>query len=416
MRTPYFQRNPEIVVILAGVAAALHVAKLSPALPVLRETLGVSLLQAGFLLSLVQLAGMLLGLAVGVAADGIGLKRSMLIGLSVLSAAGALGASAQDPASLLLLRACEGFGFLLTVMPAPGLIRRMTPPAHMQAAFGLWGAYMPLGTALALGAGPLLIEVANWRMWWLVLAAGSLAMAAWVYRAVAPDAPRTAGTSPSGTTAGFAPVPGSVWMDRVRRTLRAPGPWLVGMAFALYSAQWLAVIGFLPSIAAQNGRSVVAMGPLMAATAMSNAVGNVAAGRLLQRGVPARFLLYGGFATMAVGALVAFADVAWSQDPDTALGVRYLGALLLLSVGGLIPGSLFSLAVQLAPDESSVSTTVGWMQQMSSLGQFMGPPLVAWVAAAAGGWHWTWVVTGTFCCLGMLVARRIGVQVGHAGK
>ena len=61
--------------VLAGVTAALHVGKLPPALPVLREALGVTLLQAGFLLSLVQLAGMTCGLLVGLAADGLGLSR-----------------------------------------------------------------------------------------------------------------------------------------------------------------------------------------------------------------------------------------------------------------------------------------------------------------------------------------------------
>ena len=50
--------------VLAGVSAALHVGKLSPALPVLQQVMGMSLLQAGFLLSLVQLAGLLFGLAV----------------------------------------------------------------------------------------------------------------------------------------------------------------------------------------------------------------------------------------------------------------------------------------------------------------------------------------------------------------
>lgn len=45
--------HPAYVVIAAGVAAALHVGKLSPALPVLGQALGVTLLQAGFLLSLV---------------------------------------------------------------------------------------------------------------------------------------------------------------------------------------------------------------------------------------------------------------------------------------------------------------------------------------------------------------------------
>ena len=75
---------PALLVILAGVSAALHVGKLPPALPVLQQMLGISLVQSGFLLSMVQLAGMSLGLVVGLTADGLGLRRSMLIGLSLL--------------------------------------------------------------------------------------------------------------------------------------------------------------------------------------------------------------------------------------------------------------------------------------------------------------------------------------------
>ena len=72
---------PAVLVVLGGVAAGLHVGKLPPALPVLRDALGVSLVQAGFLLSLVQLAGMTLGLLAGLAADALGLKRTMVAGL-----------------------------------------------------------------------------------------------------------------------------------------------------------------------------------------------------------------------------------------------------------------------------------------------------------------------------------------------
>ncbi len=97
--------KPAWVVIAAGVAAALHVGKLSPALPVLATELGVTLLQAGFLLSLVQLAGMTLGLAIGLSADGLGLRRSMLTGLLLLFAASLLGGWARDAKTLLLLRA-----------------------------------------------------------------------------------------------------------------------------------------------------------------------------------------------------------------------------------------------------------------------------------------------------------------------
>ena len=64
--------EPALLVILAGVCAALHIGKLPPAIPVLRDALGLTLVQAGFLLSLVQLAGMTLGVVFGVVADSLG--------------------------------------------------------------------------------------------------------------------------------------------------------------------------------------------------------------------------------------------------------------------------------------------------------------------------------------------------------
>ena len=89
---------------------------------------------------------------------------------------------------------------------------------------------------------------------------------------------------------------------------------------------------------------------------------------------------------------------------------RYAAVLLFSGFGGLIPATLFALAVRVAPGEGLLATTVGWVQQWSALGQFAGPPLVAWVASAAGGWQWTWVATGA-CSLGglgltALLARR----------
>ena len=380
------------VVILAGVSAALHVAKLPPAIAALQAGLGISLLQAGFLLSLVQAAGMSAGVAFGVLADGLGLKRSMLIGLVLLSAASALGAGARSVPLLMALRALEGFGFLLVVLPAPGLVRRLVPPQRLSRMLGFWGTYMPFGTALALLAGPLWIGAFGWRAWWWLLAGVSAAMALWLARAV-PDLP-----APPAAT-GSTP-----WRQRLRQTLGAPGPWLVALTFAVYAGQWLAVIGFLPTIYLQAGVSGAATGLLTALAAAVNMAGNVAAGRLLQAGQPPTRLLRSGFIVMALAAAAAFAEVAGCGLPAA---LRYAAVLLFSLVGGLIPSTLFSLAVRLAPGEQTLSSTVGWMQQWSAFGQFSGPPLVAWIAGHAGGWQWTWVATGVCSLLGLGLAARI---------
>ena len=385
--------EPALLVILAGVVAALHVGKLPPAIPVLRDALGLTLVQAGFLLSLVQLAGMTTGVAFGVVADSLGSRRSMTLGLALLAVVSALGGFAQGVAPLMLLRAVEGFGFLLVVLPAPGLVRSLVEPQRVSAMIGLWGAYMPLATALALLLGPLAIATIGWRGWWWTLAALSAAMAGWLRHAL----PAGAGAAEVATS--------SPWLSRLRQTLASPGPWLVAMSFAMYSGQWLAVIGFLPSIYIQSGIAGPVAGVLTAAVAAVNMVGNIGSGRLLQRGVAPARLLTIGFATMGLAAAATFAG---SDEAGLAPALRYGAVLLFSGVGGLIPATLFALAVRLAPSEGTLSTTIGWVQQWSALGQFAGPPLAATVASLAGGWQWTWGVTGACSLVGLLLTLLLG--------
>ena len=398
---------PELVVLLAGVSASLHVGKLSPALPVLRDALQISLLEAGFLVSMVQFAGMLLGLLLGVGADGFGLRRSMLGGLLLLSAAGAAGGWARDASMLLVLRGLEGLGFLMVTLPAPGLIMRLVSPARRSTMMGLWGAYMPTGTALALLFGPWMVARLGWPAWWWWLAAASLGMALWLWRSVPPDqqVPVAMRDNPPAAPARSAAT--TAWWSRLRRTVGATGPWLVALTFAVYAGQWLAVIGFLPSVFPPDVAAGFLSAAPLALVAAVNIVGNIASGRLLQRGVAPHVLLLSGFSAMALGAVLAFAALPLGDGLPLPMAWRYGGVLLFSLVGGMVPGTLFSMAGAVAPDASCVSTTVGWMQQWSSIGQFAGPPLVGWVAGLAGDWRWTWAVTGTCAAVGMGLALAL---------
>jgi dipeptide/tripeptide permease len=140
-----------------------------------------------------------------------------------------------------------------------------------------------------------------------------------------------------------------------------------------------------------------------------NIVGNVAGGRWLQRGVAPERLLQLGFGAMALGGVAAFAQMGQGAG---ALGLppalRYAAVCLFSLGGGMVPATLFLLGVRMAPGPSTVSTTVGLMQQASSLGQFLAPPAVAWVAHRVGGWHWTWTATLACSLAGMAMARHLG--------
>jgi MFS family permease len=331
------------------------------------------------------------GVAFGALADALGLRRSMLIGLSLIAAASVLGGLSQQVALLLALRAVEGFGFLLVVLPAPGLVRRLVPPERISLMLGVWGAYMPLATASALLIGPLWIQWLGWRAWWWLMAGVSALAALWLARAV----PRDAAVAPTQEPMR--------WPTRLRHTLSARGPWLIAAAFAVYSSQWLAVIGFLPSIYTQAGISGAATGVLTALAAAVNMVGNIGSGRLLHRGAQPTTLLTAGYVAMALTAALAFAGADGGLHPV----LRYAAVLAFSAIGGVIPGTLFSLAVRVAPGEHTLSSTVGWVQQWSAAGQFVGPPLVAWVASQAGGWHLTWLATGACSLVGLVLTVSI---------
>ncbi|MEZ5644489.1 MAG: MFS transporter [Burkholderiaceae bacterium] len=384
-------RRIATVVFLTGVSCALHIGKLPVAIPVLGQALALSLVQSGFLLSVVQLAGLALGLLVGVTADRLGARRVMMTGLLTLALGSLVGALAQNAAVLLASRMVEGLGFLWSVLPAPALLRqRVRHPLTLTRALGWWGAYMPMGTAFALLGGVAIIDGFGWRSLWVFLALGSLLAAVALRTWVPPDTVQDDG--PVGQFAGL--------LDRLKRTLRSPGPWAISFAFFFYSGQWMAVVGFLPTIYQQAGYSGWLLGGLTALAAGINMAGNVSAGRWLARQVSAHQLLMLGYGAMALGGWLAFQSGAhpWLQ---------YAGILLFSSFGGLVPGTLFGIAVRLAPDNATVATTVGWMQQWSALGQFVGPPLVAALAVSLGGWSASGWFTAGCSVAGMLVALWI---------
>jgi predicted MFS family arabinose efflux permease len=264
---------------------------------------------------------------------------------------------------------------------------------------GVWGAYMPLGASLALLLGPSVMQLGapawGWRIWWWGL--GALAvMLALLLRWRLPADPALP------TSFALAQHGARHFSNRslLGLTLRSRAVWLMALTFAMYSGQWLAMIGFLPSIYAQAGLPGSIAAWLTAGAAAVNIVGNLAAGRLLGRGVQPFVLLATGFLAMSGGALLAFGATAHPL-------LQYAGVLVFSMVGGLIPATLFSLAIRLAPSSDTVSTTVGWVQQWSALGQFAGPPLVAWVAVQAGGWQLTGWVTSVCCAIGLLLAREL---------
>lgn len=376
------------LIIMAGVVAAMHIGKLPPTVPILQQQLALNLNQVGFLLSAIQAAGMLCALSLGMIAGKIGLKKMLMGGLGILMFASALGAYSQHFYALFAARLLEGFGFLCVILPAPALLRQLVSLDKLKAMMAYWGTYMGLGVALSLLIAPLGLQVFHWSGVWLGFALLALLMALWVWRMI----PVVAATDNQQE---------SLW-QWLRQILSHAPSWVLGWVFACYTSQWFAIMGFLPSIYMQASIAAAQAGILTALVCLSNVLGSVLSGILLQQGRRAVGLLNTGFAVMIVGTVMMFAGVN-----DLPFAWQYVGVLAFSMVGGLIPGVVFAYAGVLAPSAQLVSGSIGWIQQWSSFGQFCLPPLMGLWVTWWGGWEQAWMVCVTLSILGILGSFKI---------
>lgn len=389
-----------IVVVVCGVIAAMHIWKLPGALAQVQVDLTISLVQAGLLLGLVQLAGMLGGIPASVIGERLGLRRTLVLGLSLLVAGTVIGAVATTSTVMMTARGLEGVGYLAVTVVAPALIRRETPARRLTIAMGAWAGFQGTATFIAVLGSSLLLQVTDWRMWYWIMAALTLAGIPLLLRHTTPD-PRREG----GVGAAFR----RVWV-----TMCTWRPWVAGAVFACYTVQWTAVIGFLPTVYQEYGIGPVLGGTLSAVAGGVNAVGALLAGLLLQRGLPVRSLVITAFTVMGITSLAVYA-VDWSLVPGTFI-TQFLLVCVFSMTGALIPTSMFRVAVDLAPAGGSPPAVVGLMNQMQNTGNFLGPVVLAWLAAQAQGWHTSWWLTTAAGVLGIALImlfseKRLGVSL-----
>jgi MFS family permease len=373
----------------AGVVVAFQIGKAPAALPLVRADLQLSLFAAGWVISMFNVIGTLLGMVIGALADRLGHRRVILTGLALVAAASLAGAGAQGGAVLLASRFFEGLGFMMVVVAAPALVVRLSDPRHLKLAFGLWGCYMPAGSALMMAAAPALLAPFGWRGLWVanaILVALFAVLLGIATRAIA--RPR----------AGAAPT--SLARD-IRATITAPGPILLALAFGAYALQYLVVLGFLPTILVEGeGLSLTAATGLTAFAIAMNVPGNLIGGALVHRGVRTWVLL-----AIASAALVIFGSALYI--PALPLGLRYGSCVLLSLIGGILPSSVFGAAPALAPSPRLVATANGLIMQGSNLGQSIGPPSAAALAASTGSWELTPLVLAASGTVGIIVALGV---------
>lgn len=343
-----------------GILAALHVGKVPPSLPAIRAELEVGLVGGGFIVSMFNLLGMLLGILMGRCADQIGRRKTALLGCACFILGGGMGALADGLPILLASRAIEGLGFIAIAVTMPSLVADVASKRDRPFALGLWSVFMPVGFAIALLTAPVLLPAFGWRMLWGGLAAISMLAMLYLLPKLRFGAPAT--------------------QLRAIDVLSQTRLWLLSIAFGTYAFQWVTVMAWLPTYLMDDlGFAIGSASVSTAFVVVANVPGNLLAGSLMRRGVTPGWLIAIGSVGMAFTATGLFLGAA--TGPLTGLGLCFV----LSAFGGLIPSVLFAQIPRLSPTPDYAAQANGMLMQGSATGQFIGPPIVGAAVAATGG-------------------------------
>ncbi|MBU2631723.1 MAG: MFS transporter [Proteobacteria bacterium] len=372
----------------AGILSAFQVGKVPPVLSDIRLDLYISLFYAGWLLSIFNLTGLLFGTFAGAIADAIGHRRLMLAGLVLQIAGCFIGSFADSFHGLLASRVIEGAGFLAVIVSTPTLIFQVVKQKDMNVALSIWTCYLPAGASLMMILLPLILAGTNWRGLWQINAALMIG-----YTLIL--AKKTAHIKFMNPVIPFR---FKKLIQDIVQTSTCAGPLLLAVIFITYALQWLAVMGFLPTLILEKyGFSKSLASILTAGMVFVNIFGNLAGGRLLKRGIKRWKLI--AFACIIMG--TSSIAIYW---PGATFLLNYTGCLVFSIFGGLIPASILGGVPLYAPSKNLIATTNGLVIQGGQTGQVIGPPILAYLVSQTGSWSCGAWFLGSVALIGFVLS------------
>jgi len=371
--------NPWAILVLIMVAQTMaNVGPLGiPAIaPLIRDSLGLSTVQAGSFLSAYYIGPSLMSLPAGRMADVWGAARTMVLGQLVIAVGlFAVGGSWSFALlSVLMVLAGMGYGMLNPTTAKAVLI--WFPRKHRATVVGLKQVGLPFGGAMGALVMPPLALWIGWRGAVALSASviAGLGLLTWLLYRDPPGVEAAVGRAAGGSLAAV---------------LRNRELWLVSIAtlgFAGMQTVWMAyLVLYLRDIV---GMPLVTAARFLVLAQLSGAMGRVAFGVLSDRYFGGRrriVLVLAGIGSTACSLLIA------GTGPGTSPWFFAVLALVFGFVGIGWNGVQYTLMAELV-DPRSVGTAVGLGLAVSSFGVTICPPLFGVLVERAGGWTVPWIV------------------------
>jgi MFS family permease len=355
MHAPASPRLILAAVFLASVAAVMAQFSAPPVMPLLMEQFGVDIGQAGALMSVFSITGLLLALPAGLVLQRFGPVLTGAVAMLSVIAGSALGALAPDFGVFLASRAVQGIGVGLIGVIAPAVVAAVFPPERRGLPMGLWAMWVPVGGVLMYLLAPPIAAAAGWQaVWWFVAAVSAAALVVYVIVLGAAHLPRA--------------VRGDAVAD-LRAGLAGRDVWLLAATFALFGTMAGSINTYLPTfLAGERGMDLAAAATMSALVLIGAGLGSVLAGIVSDR-IGSRRRVYTA-ACLAAAALIML--------PYNVAGPALAVLLLLVGVtNGSIPSALFASVPEVMPEPRLVGAGMAALMLGQNAGFVLGPVLFA---------------------------------------
>ncbi len=332
-------RQPSLAtLVLLSAISPLAINIFVPSIPGMASEFAVpyAVIQLGLSLYLAMTA--LLQLAVGPMSDFFG-RRPLLIGGMALFLGGTLLCLFAPSAALFLTGRMVQAAGAIGIVLSRAIVRDLFPQDRAASMIGYVTMGMAVAPMVAPAIGGILDDTFGWRAsFWLLLAAGAVALAAVIF-----DLPETNRTRGRPVREQFAAY-GSL--------LNSAPFWLFALSSSLASAVFFAFLGGAPALSSnQLALSSTQYGFWFTLCALGYMIGNFLSGRFSERAGVARMIFWGALLTL-VG----------SAAPVVALWTGTFGAvalfvpMLLVGIGnGLTLPNATAGAVSIRPDAAGAA-------------------------------------------------------------
>jgi len=390
-----------LVVVYAGFLSIGFVFHLiPPILPVVIGDLQISHGQAGLLMSLFALPGILFSLPAGWLVDRFGAQATGVAGLAIMGAGTLAMGLGQGFVWILAARALAGVGAMVGVVSMQRMVTRLFAGRSLGIPMGVSGSAIPIGIIIVLNTmGPVAVEK-GWRAsttyaGWTVLV---VAMAFWTAglllglasrRHLAASGTRTeSGASRPSVT----PEIGSPGQLEVKDGLRAI--WIASIVWFCTNGAMTSFMTFAPDHFLDLGFALKERGVFTSIPMWVSASLGPVTGWITDRWGGRAAFIAAGMGLLALGLVLV---------PVSGLSPVLIG-LALGTALALVVTPLLSMVGDVLPP-SHHGRGFGILSTSANLGVFVVPPVAGAVRDSSGHYGWTFTLLAAVAALGVAGAE-----------